>query len=229
VNRPGASPLEAQLGAARPTSGNFHATIPAFSGDGPRAVIRIERPAVASVLGFTVRGRAEFRAGRLTGDDDESRTFRRLAGVLELERPVGAARLRLRSFAGAVFGEGEAPAQELFYAGGPLSAPGYAASKFAAERLATQRVEWAFPVPFPTVSLGRWGRSPARALTAPYLQGVLVGRGAGFRPTARGAYPSAGIALQPLFELLRLDVARGFRDGKWSVAIDITRDFWRIL
>lgn len=215
--------------AARPTNGHFHATIPAFVGEGARAAVRLERPALAWVLGFTARAEAELRAGRLTSDDGERRSVGRLAGSVELERPVGAARLRLRTFAGLLTGKGTAPPQDLFYAGGPLSAPGYAASRFAAQSILTQRVEWAFPVAFPTVSLGRWGRSPSRAMLVPYVHAVVVGRGADFRPAARGTYPAAGVALQPFFELLRLDVARGFRDGKWSMAIDITRDFWRIL
>jgi hypothetical protein len=44
-----------------------------------------------------------------------------------------------------------------------------------------------------------------------------------------GWYPSAGIGALAFFDLLRVDVARGLNDGRWSFSIDLTRDFWRIL
>jgi hypothetical protein len=42
-------------------------------------------------------------------------------------------------------------------------------------------------------------------------------------------YPSVGIAVQPLFDLLRIQVARGLRNGRWGLNIDVSRDFWGIL
>jgi hypothetical protein len=32
-----------------------------------------------------------------------------------------------------------------------------------------------------------------------------------------------------LFDLLRVDVARGFKDGRWMISADVMRDLWRIL
>jgi hypothetical protein len=29
--------------------------------------------------------------------------------------------------------------------------------------------------------------------------------------------------------LLRIDVARGLRDGRWTLSIDLDRDFWPVL
>jgi hypothetical protein len=31
------------------------------------------------------------------------------------------------------------------------------------------------------------------------------------------------------FDLLRFDVARGIRHGRWTFAVDFTHDLWRIL
>jgi hypothetical protein len=42
-------------------------------------------------------------------------------------------------------------------------------------------------------------------------------------------YPSVGIALQPLFDLMRLQVARGLRHGTWTFNVDVSKDFWGIL
>ena len=46
-------------------------------------------------------------------------------------------------------------------------------------------------------------------------------------PTA--LYPAVGIALTPLFDLLRVQVARGLRGGRWTVNVDVAREFWGIL
>jgi hypothetical protein len=43
-------------------------------------------------------------------------------------------------------------------------------------------------------------------------------------------YPSAGAAYITPFDLLRIEVARGFaRGGRWTFGIDLSRDFWSIL
>jgi hypothetical protein len=41
--------------------------------------------------------------------------------------------------------------------------------------------------------------------------------------------PAVGLGAIGLFNLLRADVARGLRDGRWMFSVDVTRDFWRIL
>jgi hypothetical protein len=33
----------------------------------------------------------------------------------------------------------------------------------------------------------------------------------------------------PLFDLVRVQVARGLRNGRWSVNVDVARDFWGLL
>jgi hypothetical protein len=115
--------------------------------------------------------------------------------------------------------------QDLFRAGGPVSAPGYRAHQFAATSLVTQRIEAQMPIPFVTFPIGRWGRSPARATLAPYLSLV------GFESSDGNylGYPSAGLGLLTFFDLVRFDVARGIRNGRWSFGVDIGRDLWRIL
>jgi hypothetical protein len=81
------------------------------------------------------------------------------------------------------------------------------------------RVEWRDAVPFPSISLGRFGRSPRSAVLAPYVHVVAADR----------AFPAIGVGLMPFFEMLRIDVARGLRDGRWTFGVDVTRDLWPIL
>ncbi|MGZ8457054.1 MAG: hypothetical protein ACXWZ4_10690, partial [Gemmatirosa sp.] len=89
--------------------------------------------------------------------------------------------------------------------------------------------EWRTPVPFPSISLGRYGRSPARATLAPFAHAVYLARPSEGRSGQGGWSPSLGAGAYVFFDLLRLDVARGLRDGRWTFSVDVTRDFWRVL
>jgi len=37
------------------------------------------------------------------------------------------------------------------------------------------------------------------------------------------------VGLLGFFDLVRFDVARGLRNGRWTFGVDLTRDLWRIL
>jgi hypothetical protein len=37
------------------------------------------------------------------------------------------------------------------------------------------------------------------------------------------------VALLAFFDLIRIDLARGLRDGRWSIGVDFSRDLWSIL
>jgi hypothetical protein len=125
-------------------------------------------------------------------------------------------------------GDGALPEQELLRAGGPVSAPGYSFHEFAGDRMATARVEWHAPVPFLSLPLGRWGKTPARASLVPFVGAVFVSPTDGSQ-VRRGGHPYAGLGTLMLFDLLRFDVARGLRDGGWRFGVDVVRDFWSIL
>jgi hypothetical protein len=166
---------------------------------------------------------------------DCSTGARRLTGHasldLAVERPVGAQRLVLRTVAGGALGP-HVPPQELAYAGGPTTGPGYRFHEFSGRLVASQRAEWQLPVPFVAVPLGRFGRTTPRATLAPFAQAVYVTRGVSLVPgeaPRQGWYPAVGAGTLVLFDLLRFDVARGLRDGRWTFSVDAARGFWSIL
>jgi hypothetical protein len=146
-------------------------------------------------------------------------------------RPFGRNQLSLQASGGAVGASGgSVPQQEWLYFGGPVSAPGYAFHELATVAGATARLEWRTPIPAPSISLGRFGKVPGEATLAPFIQGTFA------RPALTtdvghptGVYPSAGVALQPFFDLLRIQFARGLRNGRWTFDVDVSRDFWGIL
>jgi hypothetical protein len=163
-------------------------------------------------------------------------TMARRVWVRENER-----QLVLTGHAGITVGSGvrqQLPAQWLQFAGGTVSGPGYGFHAFAGAFVAHGRAEWRVPVPFVAVPLGKYGETPRRATLAPYVHAVLVGGSARDHASAYarpitaavdGVYPTIGISTVLFYDLLRVDVARGLRDGRWRFGLDVDRSFWGIL
>ena len=138
---------------------------------------------------------------------------------------------------------GPVPPQSLVFFGGPVSAPGYELHRLVGARGLSERLELQLPVPFVAVTLGRFSRTPARATLAPYVNVVVLdspppgGCEFGCSPgpasvftRSSPVFPSAGVGVLSLFDLVRLDIARGLGDrGWWMLSIDVTRDIWGIL
>lgn len=222
---------------ARSASGKFEPTLPASNIDEKRASLTLERPNRIGVLGLEIRGRlaAEFISWKSRECCVTSQaSLRRAYFSAHMEKPVGVNRFVLQAYGGTVSSASEVPTQHLFYLGGTVTAPGYEYHSLSGSSALTTRVEWRFPVPFLSVPLGRYGRTPSTAPLAPFfniagISGQSSPRRDGVPPGAGHWYPSVGVGILPLFGLMRLDVARGLRDGRWSFSIDVTRDFWGIL
>ena len=229
---------------ATPTRGMYEGTLAVDPLRAGRLSVRLDRPTALAFLGTELRITAELRAtvvqrnvaeGSLAS---ESGSTGRLAVLAHLERPIGSTRFVSHSVVAAVEGARRLPPQELVFFGGPTTGPGYEYHELVGAAGFSQRIEWQLPVPFVAVPLGRFGRAPARATLAPFAQVAIVGgehdvvrRTSLTAPRERvaGGYPSVGVGLLTLFELLRFDIARGLRDGRWSFSVDVSRDFWRIL
>jgi hypothetical protein len=41
--------------------------------------------------------------------------------------------------------------------------------------------------------------------------------------------PSVGVGALSIFDLLRVDVARGLHKGRWTFNLDVNRAFWPVL
>ena len=214
---------------ATPATGRFRPLIGAAAVNAGRYALSLERPTFAGPLDFTIRGGAELRLLAPSGGTPGIARTVRAAGSLAAERPLGRTTLASRSFVGAVSGGDAAAAQELVYLGGPTSGPGYDYHAFAGTAGAAQHIELQRRVPFPSFPLGRFGRTPGEATIAPFAHAVWL---SGVRASPNGAsglFPSVGVGLLTPFELLRVDVARGLRDGRWTFSLDIMREFWSVL
>ena len=250
VTRESHEPLETH---ASPASGRFEPPIPAAALSAWRVSVRSDRATSLGWLGTEYRYRGEVRA--TSTDDGEpapcgeagcvSMMTVRPALTLEIDRPFDGVRLRSRTFAAAAIAEHEELAQELVFLGGPVSAPGYGFHELVGNRAASQTLELELPIPFPALSLGRFGRAPGSATLAPHVTGAWVHAvGAdtpilranapvaatdALRPAATGFYPSFGVSLITAFDLLRFDLSRGLKPGRWVFSVDVSRAFWSIL
>ena len=218
---------------ADPSNGTYEPTIPAWSLRVRRLTLGVERPTALGPFGSELRLTAELRTALFDGRDTTLAAERPYLGrafiAAQLERPIGRQRLVLQTTLAAVSAVPDVPPQDLVYLGGPVTGPGYTFYEFAAQLGVSQRVEWRTPVPFPSIPLGRFGRAPASATLAPFVHAVYVRHPATLRPEREGWYPSIGLGALVLFDLVRFDLARGLRDGRWTFSVDVSRDLWGIL
>jgi hypothetical protein len=219
---------------ATPAWGHYEPTIAAWKLHGPRGELSFERPTALSLGGFEVRIAGEAHAARasldIAGRDGDETTFGRGWLGIQSERPVGGGRVVLRTSVGGGVGP-DLPPQEFVYLGGPITAPGYGFHELVGRFGASQRVEARFSVPFPALSLGRYGNTGRSVTLAPYAHTAYLARVENAGPAVRGPgwYPALGVGVLTVFDLLRFDVAKGLRDGRWSFSVDVIRDFWSIL
>jgi hypothetical protein len=213
--------------------GSFNPPIAAEKARVRTVLVRFEQP---TRVGGAVRLRYRMTAGahRVVADTVPVRRYGRATAMIQLDRAFGHDHLILDLFAAAVGGGGGggtrgALLQHHVFLGGPVSAPGFDFHQHVGRRGAFAHLEWRTPRGFPSISLGRFGRTPPRATFAPFLHATAIGAAPESSTARTGVFPSVGIAVMPFFELLRIDVARGLRDGRWSLNIDVTRDLWPVL
>ncbi|MDQ2890871.1 MAG: hypothetical protein M3R65_10040 [Gemmatimonadota bacterium] len=144
-----------------------------------------------------------------------------VVGTLSATRTFGGGQLAVSALAAGLTNGLLTPPQSLIYLGGPVTAPGYDFHSLVGDGAVAARAEWRLKIPFVPIPLGAWGRSPATATLAPFAHAAWI--------DGKGWYPSVGTGLLTVFDLLRFDVARGTRNGRWSFYVDVSRDFWGIL
>jgi hypothetical protein len=215
---------------ARPASGTFEPTIPALPFHEGRVTLALDRPTSLTFGGYELGAHLTISTiHRLSGVNTPVGDFLRPSLVLDLQKPFGSSRLLLHTTAAGVFTGDTLPAQHLVYLGGPTSGPGYEFHEFVGRGGVSQRIEYRFLAPFFGIPLGRFGRAPGTITLAPFATAVWIDRSADFKSPRQGWFPSVGLGALTVFDVLRLDVARGLRNGRWTFSVDIGRDFWSVL
>jgi hypothetical protein len=217
---------------AKPVSGSFQ---PAFAADSVtewRAALQAFHARSDAPFGSTLQlggslsvARSHFDGAARAGP---STWTGRISAEAQIERPFGEDRLVLSTTAATVLGAG-APAQDLVYFGGPMTGPGYGYHEFGGDAGVSQRVEWRHPAWTIPIPLGRFGPLRMPVTLVPFGQAIWTETDRPNQAAAAGWHESVGLGVLSFFDVLRFDVARGLRNGRWMFALDFTRDFWRIL
>lgn len=223
---------------AVPATGTFRDTPQVQVGGG----VRLFAGLIAPERALNAAGTLLRFAGEATLGSDERHGYARVASQATVTQPLQTGSVVLWAF-GAGVGKvstgneplplcisncagRDVPAQAFVYLGGPVTGPGYGMHEFVTRYGGAAHLEWRLPVPAPSIPLGRFGRSGGRATLAPFAHGIVAGTPDG--PPYR-IYPSLGVGGLFLFDLLRMDVARGLRGGRWTFSVDVNQAFWSIL
>ncbi|MEO5580030.1 MAG: hypothetical protein ABIR58_05180, partial [Gemmatimonadaceae bacterium] len=234
---------------ARPASGRYEPTIDAWDMRERKLTLSVDR--ATRLLGPGIEARLHGEASGISyrrnfiefGTIDPliaagDAFMSRFSFTGNFERPFGRHRLVAHSVVAIAAGDPGLPPQHLVYLGGPTTGPGYEFHEFVGRGGLSQRLELRTPAPFRSFKLGRYGRTPAEITVAPYLHVLRskdpVARRFGRLDTEFGTgdsrwQPSVGIGLLSVFDLIRVDAARGLRDGRWMFSVDVGRDFWGVL
>ena len=154
-----------------------------------------------------------------TGARFETQTFATLEGTARWTLQDQNERWHAALHVSAGLVTDEAPAQALFLLGGRETLPGYTYRDFVGNRFWLVRAEGTFPLRSPWVSLHIFGGMGATYLDARDVSTEWQARDSdGLRTTV-----GAGLAFG--WDVLRFDVGRGLRDGKWELIFSVVPRF----
>ncbi len=211
---------------ATPARGAYAETPAILPEEFRRITLGVRRPTALALWGSELALTSTIDAIRARASGE---TFGRGVIDIDVQRPIGRDRLVMRTIVAAGIGR-SVPQQYEVWFGGPVTLPGVGFHAIRGRTGVSQRIEWQHAVPGPSMPLGRYGRVPAQITLAPYA--VLAwtdARTTSARLVSRGFHPALGLGGIGFFNLLRVDVARGLRDGRWMFSVDVAREFWRIL
>jgi hypothetical protein len=168
--------------------------------------------------------------GRLSLEGGEGAAdYLRVAAVGRWSVVLGRSELLARAYLGA--GTDALPPHRSFVLGGRGTLVGEPYRAYGGRSAGLAHLEWRFEVPAPALSLGSFASTGRRATLAPFVALGYAGRSiAGLPWTAtEGVRPVAGLAVEWLMRLVRLEVGVGLRDGDVGVTLDVNRDWWGLL
>ncbi len=168
--------------------------------------------------------------GRLSVEGGEgSSQYVRLAAQAQWRARLDGSEVLARTHVG--FGTNELPAYRGYVIGGRGTLVGEPFRKFGGREMALAHLEWRLQLPVPAVSLGSYVSTGQRLIVAPFLAAGYAGRPFPDQPWTRtdGIRPVAGLALEWLMGLIRVEAGFGLRDGTFGLTVDFHRDWWGLL
>jgi hypothetical protein len=210
--------------AAVPANGAFRPN-PALGG---RTVDLLQLAFERRSEGFAVRHDAHVAALLEAGRLDGGATYTRLSATGHVLLPAGATRWLIRAASGVA--SAALPAHRTFVLGGRGTLLGEEFRRWGGARFALVHLEWRVPVPFASLRIGPYARTPRTLTVAPYVASGWVERPVAGTPWAatRGARVTLGLGFEWL-NVFRLETGLGLETHRLGLAFDVARDFWAIL
>jgi hypothetical protein len=208
---------------ATPARGTYRPN-PAL-GSGTHRLVRLslERASGGIAVERDLQGRLAIEAGEGVGD------YSRVTASGRWLASLGATELLSRVYLGA--GSDRLPPHRSFVLGGRGTLVGEPYRRFGGRIMAFGHLEWRLEVPAPALSLGSFASTGRRLTLAPFVAAGYANQpipGLPWQKTA-GLRPVAGVAVEWLMRLIRVEAGVGLRDGKLGVTVDINRDWWGLL
>jgi hypothetical protein len=208
---------------ASPASGSYRPN-PAL-GSGPYRVLRlgVERSGGGVGMRHDLQGRLSLEGGE--GADD----YVRVSGVGRWSVGLGRSELLVRTYLGV--GTDALPPHRSFVLGGRGTLVGEPYRAYGGRSAGLAHLEWRLDVPAPALNLGSFASTGHRAIVAPFVAVGYTSRAITGLPwtDTDGIRPVAGLAIEWLMRLVRLEVGIGLRDGDIGVTLDVSRDWWGLL
>jgi hypothetical protein len=209
---------------AQPATGTFRPN-PALGGYGVDLVgLALERRSEGFAVRRDLHARLAVEAGRLDG----GATYVRVAGAGHVLFPFGSTRALVRAQGGVA--SADLPAHRAFVLGGRGTLLGDDFRRWGGRRIALLHVEWRLAVPFLSLAVGPYTRTPRSIILAPFAATGWTDRPIAGTPwvATAGARTTLGLAVEWL-GVFRLEAGMDAHTRQVRVAFDVTRDFWDIL
>jgi hypothetical protein len=208
---------------ASPATGSYRANPALGSGSYRVARLGIERSSGGIGMRHDAQGRLLLEGGEGAAD------YLRVAAVGRWSVALGRSELLARAYLGS--GTDALPPHRSFVLGGRGTLVGEPYRAYGGRSAGLAHLEWRFEVPAPALSLGSFASTGRRATLAPFVALGYAGRSIAGLPWTgtEGIRPVAGLAVEWLMRLVRLEVGIGLRDGDVGVTLDVNRDWWGLL
>jgi hypothetical protein len=209
--------------AASPATGRYRPNPPLGAGTYRVGRLGLERASGGIAVRSDLQGRIALEAGE--GPTEYARATaegRWLAGL-------GPGTMLTRVYLGG--GSDGLPPHRSFALGGRGTLVGERFRAFGGRAAALAHAEWRIDLPAPAISLGSFASTGRSFTLAPFLAAGYTERPIASLPGrgSDGIRPVAGVAVEWLMRLLRLEVGMGLRDGRVGVTVDVSREWWGVL
>ena len=209
--------------AATPANGDYRPNPALGAGSLRIARVTLERASGGMAVRSDLQGRLAVEGGE--GDSD----YIRATAECRWLTGAGAGELLTRVYAGV--GSDGLPAYRSFVLGGRATLMPEPFRAYGGRSTALAQVEWRLDFAAPAIGLGSFASTGRRMTLAPFLAAGWADRPLDGLPWSGsdGVRPVAGVAVEWLMRLIRVETGVGLRDGRVGVTVDINRDWWGVL